>query len=537
MAGPVLLGALCGVLSAQTPPVPASVSGVVTNSVTGEPVLRAHVAVRGMGSPSPDTPPQSYGALTNQEGKFTIAPLPAGRYVVSVERVGFVMPINSNSQGRLADITLAAGDKKEDLKLTLTPTGAIVGRVLDSAGEPVPSAMVQVEGNNDNQNVSTDEQGRYRAGGLRPGKYRVHATPPGSPFPAEIRTDGTEIVHYSATYYPESLDRASARRVEVGAAADVNGVDIRLIRTAVLSVTGKVDGMPGGKARANLMVMREGEQGASSANAMVKQDGSFKISPIDPGKYTITALVYGPSPQHNLQSPPVEIEVAGANVEHIELRLIPPFDVSGQVRFDDEAARTPPQRPAQPGQAASTRQQMPPRQINLQPGAGFMGNGGLSAAIGADDSFTLESVVPGRYHVSLSWGPAYVSAVRVGETVTEGDVLDVRNGPAGAVTLTVSSATCQISGTVNDSSGPVANAHVILVPQAGEVMFTRSTSAKPDGTYTFTGLRPGKYQLAAVDEGFYPNGRSDNALEDYEDVAARIELRAGDKLTQDLKRK
>ncbi len=33
-------------LAAQTAPSPASISGTVANSVTGEPVLRAHVMVR-----------------------------------------------------------------------------------------------------------------------------------------------------------------------------------------------------------------------------------------------------------------------------------------------------------------------------------------------------------------------------------------------------------------------------------------------------------------------------------------------------------
>jgi hypothetical protein len=380
-----------------------------------------------------------------------------------------------------------------------------------------------------------DEQGRYRIGGLGPGKYRVQASPPVSLFPREVRTDGSEEVHYSATYYPDSLARASARRLDVRPAADLSGIDIRLVRTALLSVSGKVSGMPGGNAGTNIEVMREGAFDYGGPPNIVKPDGSFTISPIDPGKYTLVAVSYG---QHNVQSAPVDIEVTGANLERIELRLIPPFEVSGQMRFDDEAARMPRQPgPPQPGQPAAAQPQAFPRQIYLRSDSGFMRNGGLNADVAADDSFTLGNVSPGRYSVSLSWGPAYVRSVRVGDSETEGCILDLRNGPAGAVTFTVSSLTGEISGTVNDSSGPVANAHVVLVPQAGGLQFMRSTAAKPDGTYRLTGLPPGKYKLAATDEGFYPNPRSDAALEDYEDVAQSIELRPGDKITQDLKRK
>jgi hypothetical protein len=59
---------------------------------------------------------------------------------------------------------------------------------------------------------------------------------------------------------------------------------------------------------------------------------------------------------------------------------------------------------------------------------------------------------------------------------------------------------------------------------------------KEDGSYTFQGLAPGKYSLAASAESFsrQPMG---NPLEDYQDVAVNLELQAGDKITRDLKRK
>src|ERR1700722_19250081 len=83
--------AALGRVTAQTPPAataaePASLSGAVTNSVTGAPVLRAHVSIRNSSGPE-----QRYGAVTNGEGKFTMTHLSPGHYTVSVERAGFVM--------------------------------------------------------------------------------------------------------------------------------------------------------------------------------------------------------------------------------------------------------------------------------------------------------------------------------------------------------------------------------------------------------------------------------------------------------------
>jgi hypothetical protein len=533
----MLLG-LCAALPAQLVlpgAAPASVSGIVTNSLTGEPVLRAHVALHSSAI-GPDGLSQTYGALTNQEGRFTITQLPPGRYVASADRIGFVMLPKTVSALNF-NFPLAAGDKKEDLNLTLTPAGAIMGRVLDAAGEPVPNALVRAEGSEGGETAATDEQGRYRIGGLRPGKYRVHATPRSSQFSSEVRTDGTEDIHYSATYYPDSLARASAGRLEVQPAAELSGIDIRLVRTGILSVSGKVSGMPGGATHTGIEMTREGENGYSGPQVIVKPDGSFTISPMDPGKYTLAAVSYSQGPLHNLRSAPMEIEVAGANLEHIELRMIPPFEVPGQVRFDDERARLPQQRPARQSQPPAAQPPVPPRQIHLRAVTGFAGSA-LAAEIGADDSFTLENVPPGRFHVMLSWGPAYVRSVRIGSAETEGDILDVRNGPAGPVTIAVSSLMCQISGTVNDSNGPAANTRVVLVPEAGSGRSFQSASVKADGTYSFMALPPGKYKLAATDADFNPNRYEPGvALEGYEDVAESIDLRPGDKITKDLKRK
>ena len=62
---------------------PASLGGVVLDSATGAPILRAHVSLTGMptqrptggsgpGAPaSQDRQPRNYGAMTDAEGKFS----------------------------------------------------------------------------------------------------------------------------------------------------------------------------------------------------------------------------------------------------------------------------------------------------------------------------------------------------------------------------------------------------------------------------------------------------------------------------------
>jgi hypothetical protein len=101
---------------------PASVGGVVTNSLTGEPLLRAHIQLQLARQAGPGN--QAYGAMSNSEGKFSISKIPPGEYTISMDRVGFVVPPDRAS-GPNATVRLGAGDKKDTLKLTMTPVGAI----------------------------------------------------------------------------------------------------------------------------------------------------------------------------------------------------------------------------------------------------------------------------------------------------------------------------------------------------------------------------------------------------------------------------
>jgi Carboxypeptidase regulatory-like domain len=145
-------------LLAQTAPEPASISGTVTNSITGEPILRAHVSVT---CPSQDSQQglQAYGALSNAKGEFSVTQLPPGNCSLDVQRVGFVAPVTR------AQYLLKNGSRKEGVKLTLIPTGVITGRVGNAAGEPVEGVNVAAELTNGNSaNSTTDDKGQFRIG-------------------------------------------------------------------------------------------------------------------------------------------------------------------------------------------------------------------------------------------------------------------------------------------------------------------------------------------------------------------------------------
>jgi hypothetical protein len=113
-------------------------------------------------NPADDSASQ-YGAQTTDDGKFSIIGVQAIRdYVLSGTRAGYAL-------GRVS-LTLQRKEKRI-IQLTLVPTGAITGRITDSAGGPIEHASVTAEGP-DREDATTDENGQFRIGGLTPGKYR-----------------------------------------------------------------------------------------------------------------------------------------------------------------------------------------------------------------------------------------------------------------------------------------------------------------------------------------------------------------------------
>jgi hypothetical protein len=130
-----------------------------------------------------------------------------------------------------------------------------------------------------------------------------------------------------------------------------------------------------------------------------------------------------------------------------------------------------------------------------------------------------------------------VKSVAVGGRDSDGDILDLRNGPNGDLTVTIASVTGEVSGVVSDLSGPAAAVRVML---AGEGVFGRlpvSAMSGADGTYKFAAVPPGRYFLIAGDNDVLTQVRPGVDPDEYADIAERLEVNAGDKLTRALKKR
>jgi protocatechuate 3,4-dioxygenase beta subunit len=510
-----------------------SVEGQVNHATTGEPMIHAHVIVRGAG--------KQYGALTTPEGKFTITGIPQGVHSVTVEKNGFVTPPGPDSR---VSVQLRANEKKSGLQLKLLPSGAIAGRVLDEAGEPVEGANVSAEGVT-GQTTSSDERGYFRLGGLAPGKYRVKANPGfGNGMPREIRTDGTTESHHGSTYYPGVASAKEATWVEVRPAGESGGTDIHLRLVPWVRVSGKVTGLPEGN-HASLMARPAGSFNVSGFS-MIRPNGTFEIWSLEPGKFILSAMGNTPGTQP-VKTVDQEIEIGSGNLDGIELRVVPPSDLTGRIEFEDEATRLlifPPQKPdPQKTDATATKNPRPPapRPSLMFRDAATGGMSQTSVRIDETGIFVANTVQAARYSIRLMPGSVYIKSMRMGSQNMEGDIVDLRNGAAGGeLSILVSSKVASVSGIVTDERGNLPGARVVLTPAGPEDSMVHRYYGMSDesGKYQINDVPPGSYHLVAVAEGD-ANAvmQRSGALDDYEALMETVEIHPEDKIVKDLKRR
>jgi protocatechuate 3,4-dioxygenase beta subunit len=433
-------------------------------------------------------------------------------------------------RGARLTVTLREDDKNSDLRVQLTPTGAISGRVTDAEGKPLEGAAVTVEGSPVRNEFFTDDKGHFRIGGLAPGKYRVRARHESGfmqtiSVPPEIRADGSVEVHNAVTYYPGVLTAKQAGKVEVKPAEETFGIDVQLVGVPFVRVSGKAVGKPPGAHQAFADVATPDH---CCPGVQMNSDGNFEIWGLDPGKYTVSGRWESADGVETkigriVRTAPVAFEVAGSNIDNLELRVVPDSDIAGRLQFETPDGTQP----------------SPTRKVRLDSGTAPID----AVPVGADDTFRLEKVPAGRYVVSLSWDTVYVKSMQLGSQAIDGAILNLTNGSGGsALTLLLSPATGSVSGIIHDDTGRPTEARVVLVRHEETGGFpARYATANKDGAYSFPNLSPGNYRLLAVPEDdadlIAPRpGGSEPELSDYEDTLETVEIHATERLSKDLKR-
>lgn len=522
-------GLLCAALAAAqqlpTPspqpsvqPDPKDSAGIEgrTLNVAGQPVRKANLTLRPMDMKPGDTPVQPYAATSDAEGKFAFEVVEPGRYQLWAERPGYMRQAygakRNPMQGTM--LTLSAGQHMTDVNITLTPQAVISGKVTDEDGDPVARVQIRAMRQayvNGKRRIApsgggmTDENGEFKVSGLLPGRYFLSAASQRNGFFGEnarpaTRPGSGEAAKpeeaYVTTYYPGVMDSAAATPIEVAAGRDMPGMDIRLQKSQVFRVRGKVaGGIPNQSVqRLRVMLMQtDGFVGSiGSVSSAISKDGSFDLRGVAPGSYSAAAASVEGNIQILARQP---VDVGNHDIEDVVLTLQPPADLHGIVKIEGQGTADAAKAPV-PGTSVI--------RVSLMPADGMMFSNG-NATVKDDGTFVLSNVSPGKYRVNVyPGGGTYLKSVRFGNEDATTNGIDLTHGGGGNLEVVLSRNAGQIDGTVQaDDQKPAQGATVTLIPDPAKPeqnYLYHQAMVDQNGQFSFKGIAPGKYRLFAWED-------------------------------------
>lgn len=525
----------CSMLLAQQAPVTGTIEGVVVRSDTGEPVVGATVTlsssnvsgntgrstwtlIGGQIRPTYGTLGRAGTASTDAAGSFSFKELKAGTYRVVVTAKGFADQQYGQktpaSLGKL--ISLLDGQSVLNANVRLLPETIINGRVFDEKGLPAPGASVQLlrvvyseegKGYRFIQEVTSDDQGRYRLYGAAPGCYYLRAATGTVPTPG--RRPGA---FYSVSFYPKASTLDTASPIEVHAGRD-EFFDLSVRKLAgPYRIRGRVlDGATGQPPQMVEGFLSITGFAMSSSRSIRPSDydpatGNFEIRNIDPGIYDLMlSLPFTPSRSYTPPLSPQEqqamdLEYSGMRRTALPL-VVEDRDIEGLV-FTIGKSQTLRGRYLVEGRTApipgiqAARVAMALRNIGINEPATV-----LPTAV--DGSFEVR-LRDGDYRYALSGIPDsfYLKSVRYGGEEVTNKPLRISDPVKGTLDVLLGAGAVEVSGTVKDGSF----AQVVLIPEERGHLKVLLATADAAGRFRLRSVPPGNYRLYAwdsVDEGAY----------------------------------
>ncbi|SPE43405.1 conserved hypothetical protein [Candidatus Sulfopaludibacter sp. SbA3] len=466
-------------------PKPGSVSGTVTNSVTGAPVRKAHITLRAGDA--------SYTATSDASGAFVISGVNPGAYFASADCAGF-QPLGTPGV-RPEPIRVAEDQRVENVPIRLRPLGVITGRVLDENGDPMAQisvqALVETYGRDGRRMTNsgmanTDDRGEYRLFDIPAGRYYLMATNPSLLVSPNGRLHAAQgETAYVTTWFPGVTEPSQAAANELAAGGELGGIDIRMRRTRVYHIRGKALA-PGSQQRIDGTVWlsmcdpSDLMPGASGLYAPILQDGSFDAFGIVPG--TWCAIINQMNDNTHGVYANQTVTVADRDIENVTLTALPTAEIKGQVLVD--------------GATPTNVQPMP---IRLMP-AEEHGRGVGSGSLHPDGTFTIQNVQPDTYRVvALNLYGMYLKGVRFNGRDMPGGRIQVPSA-GGPLTLLFATDAGELGGTVQTASGePAANVYVTAVSPSSLSDSPGAVLTTAEGTFLMRGLAPGDYSVLAWD--------------------------------------
>ncbi len=261
------------------------------------------------------------GERTDSNGRYALADLEPGRYVLTVSHPKRRMPMDYK-------VEVKAGENRFDVDLSVA---ILEGRVTDQQGKPLANVEVRARkassgggprgraimmtvdnsgggdivtlGDDVGDSVHTDQDGNYSLRG--------------------VATDVELAVHASG----EGVQEGKSAPVTVAPDQVKRGVDLKLEAAGSVAVSAfKADGSPAGFLMVRASYLDQVPEGTTSSGAEPKfaflQTGSTKLSGMRPGRWSVSVSHAGPGNDDGAADPePKEVVVAAGEAAPLTFNL------------------------------------------------------------------------------------------------------------------------------------------------------------------------------------------------------------------------
>lgn len=461
------------------PPVPPSsfdcaADGSVTNSITGEPVPRAHVNIIAGES--------SYSTATDSSGNWALANMACTLGQLTITRTGFLQNAPIGPSGRAREtaprrtLQLVSGSPVHSIKTELIPQSVALGKVVDDQGDPIMNAQVTAmeervfNGRPRFQQAgfgSTNDLGEYRIAGLTRGKYIfcAHENAPVGPI-----LQGAQTIPADSCY-PGPVEGGAASAMDVPAGRETK-VDFTVSEVPAVHLRGTITGLPEGRGSGLRLERRDSPVGNNLPG--IVRDGKFDFR-VTPGSYVLAGDYFENGKRLTARVP---VDVGTSDVDGIVVHLDSGFTVTGVVRVVSQS-----------GQALNGQFSVGLR--SAEP----TGGGGQLRWDADHTSFSINDMTPGTYRLNaFPPAPFYVkSATLAGQDILNEDV--TVSQAAGPIEVTLRDDGGTIEGDVTDANGQTVAAGVMLLRGT-----TRVANVATNGHFKLQNVAPGDYMIYAWDD-------------------------------------
>jgi hypothetical protein len=526
----------------------AVLKGQVMAAGTGTPIRRAQVTARSMEGRGGGV------TSTDNEGRFEIKELAAGRYNVTTTKGGYVMA--SYGQRRPGDpgttIELVDGQTADKVNFVLSRGSVIAGRIVDDGGEPVAGAQVSamrfafvtgsrrlVPGGSEGGQDRTDDQGNFRLFGLAPGDYYISANNrtnnmvmPGM--------NNTEADGFAPTYYPGTPNISEATRITVKAAQEMTGANFAMLVARMARIRGRVLNSRGEPMTAGMLMMTPADPmmgmnfGMNMNNAMVAGDGTFQFANIAPGRYNLNVRPNG-MPGAGTEFAVMPVTVGNDDIDNLFITTSAGAVARGVIVTDDGSAP--------PFRAETVQIFGQP----LDPSMNMVGGG--PTKVNEDFTFEMTGLFDRRIlranvgTMGSSLSGWYLKAIVFdGEDVTDRGIEFAPGRAYEGVQIVFTQKTTDLSGMVTDDRNrPVLDASIVIFPADREKWtflsrYLRTLRPDTNGRYSVKSMPPHEDYLVIAVQTLEPGQFSDpDFLTRAKEEAKPFSLNEGETKAVDIK--